>query len=256
MPRASVNGLDMYYEIHGEGQPLVLLHGSLSAIGTSFGTLLPLLARSRQVIAVEQQAHGRTPDVDRRLSIEQLAEDAAALLGRLGLQRADLLGYSLGAAVALQFALRHPDLVRKLVLVSVSYDEAGMHPGMVEGIEGLQPEHLAGTPWHEEYVRIAPDPDHFPALLEKVKQMDLSFRGWTAEQVRSIEAPTLLVAADSDIVRLEHVVEMFHLLGGGVNGDLAGLPRSQLAVLPGSSHSMVPTRGAWLAPMVDQFLDR
>jgi pimeloyl-ACP methyl ester carboxylesterase len=125
MPRASVNGLDMYYEIRGEGQPLVLLHGSLSGIGTSFGALLPGLARSRRVIAVEQQAHGRTPDIDRPLSIEQMAEDTAALLRHLDIERADVFGWSLGAGIALQFAIAHPELLRKLVLASVTYDRAG-----------------------------------------------------------------------------------------------------------------------------------
>src|SRR5262245_52083829 len=200
MPRASVNGLDMYHEIHGEGQPLVLLHGALSATGTSFGTMLPGLARSRQVIAVEQQAHGRTADIDRPLSIEQMAEDTAALLCHVGISRADLFGYSLGAAVALQLTLRHPDLVRKLVVACVTYDNSGFHPGLLDGIEALRPEQLAGTPWQEEYARIAPNPGDWPTLIEKVKHMDGSFRGWTADQVRSVEAPTMLIAGDSDIV--------------------------------------------------------
>jgi pimeloyl-ACP methyl ester carboxylesterase len=254
MPRASVNGLDMYYEIHGEGQPLVLLHGSLSGIGTSFGALLPGLARSRRVIAVEQQAHGRTPDIDRPLSIEQMAEDTAALLRHLDIERADVFGWSLGAGIALQFAIAHPELLRKLVLASVTYDRAGFHPGLLDGIDALQPEMLDGTPWQREYAAIAPNPDGWPTLLEKVKQLDGSFQGWTAEQVRSVEAPTLLVVGDSDIVRPEHAVEIFRLLGGGVEGDSAGLPRSQLAVLPGTTHTSIVTRDAWLVSMVDEFL--
>jgi pimeloyl-ACP methyl ester carboxylesterase len=255
MPRASVNGLEMYYEIHGEGQPLVLLHGALSATGTSFGTMLPGLARSRQVIAVEQQAHGHTADVDRPLSIEQMAEDTAALLGRLGVPRADLLGYSLGAGIAVQATLRHPGLVRKLVIACVTYDRAGFQPGLLDGIEALRPELLAGTPWQEEYARIAPNPDDWATLVEKVKHLDGSFEGWTADQIRSIEAPTMLVAGDSDIVRPEHAVEMFRLLGGGVEGDSAGLPRSRLAILPGTTHTTITTRGPWLVPMVQEFLD-
>jgi pimeloyl-ACP methyl ester carboxylesterase len=254
MPRASVNGLDMYYEIRGEGQPLVLLHGSLSGIGTSFGALLPGLARSRRVIAVEQQAHGRTPDIDRPLSIEQMAEDTAALLRHLDIERADVFGWSLGAGIALQFAIAHPELLRKLVLASVTYDRAGFHPGLLDGIDALQPEMLDGTPWQQEYAAIAPNPDGWATLLEKVKQLNGSFQGWTAEQVRSVEAPTLLVVGDSDIVRPEHAVEIFRLLGGGVEGDSAGLPRSQLAVLPGTTHTSIVTRDAWLVSMVDGFL--
>ena len=256
MPRASVNGLDMYYEVHGEGQPLVLLHGALSATGTSFGTMLPGLARSRQVISVEQQAHGRTADVDRPLSIAQMAEDTAALLGRLGVPRADLFGYSLGAAIAVQATLRHPELVRRLVLACVTYDRTGFQPGLLDGIEALRPELLAGTPWQEEYARIAPNPDDWATLVEKMKHLDGSFEGWSAAQIRSIEAPTMLVAGDSDIVRPEHAVEMFRLLGGGVEGDTAGLPRSRLAILPGTTHTTITTRGPWLVPMVEEFLDR
>ena len=256
MPRASVNGLDMYYEVHGEGQPLVLLHGALSATGTSFGTMLPGLARSRQVIAVEQQAHGHTADVDRPLSIAQMAEDTAALLARLGVARADVFGYSLGAGIAVQATLRHPELVRRLVTACVTYDRAGFQPGLLDGIEALRPELLAGTPWQEEYARIAPNPDDWATLVEKVKQLDGSFEGWSAEQIRSIAAPTMLIAGDSDIVRPEHAVEMFRLLGGGVEGDTAGLPRSRLAILPGTTHTTITTRGPWLVPMVEEFLDR
>lgn len=256
MAYASVNGLDMYHEIHGEGPPLVLLHGALSATGTSFGTMLPGLARSRQVIAVEQQAHGRTADIDRPLTIEQMAEDTVALLRHLGVEPADLFGYSVGAAIAFQIAIRHADRVRKLVTASLTYDMSGLHPGLLDGIESLRPELLVGTPWQEEYARIAPNPDGWATLVEKVKQLDGSFGGWTAEQVRSVQAPTLLIIGDSDIVRPEHAVELFRLLGGGLEGDSAGLPRSQLAVLPGTTHVSLLKRGAWLVPMVHEFLDR
>jgi len=256
MPLASVNGLDMYYEIHGEGPPLVLLHGALSATGTSFGALLPDLARSRRVIAVEQQAHGRTADVDRPLTIEHMAEDTLALLRHLGVERPDLFGYSLGAGIALQIAVQHPDRVRRAVLASVTYDTSGFHPGLLDGIDALRPELLAGTPWQEEYARIAPIPDDWTTLVEKVKRLDASSQGWTAEQIRSIEVPVLLVIGDSDIVRPEHAVEMFRMLGGGVEGDSAGLPRCQLAVLPGTTHVTLVTRRQWLVSMVEGFLDR
>jgi pimeloyl-ACP methyl ester carboxylesterase len=252
---APVNGLQMYYEVHGSGQPLVLLHGALSAIGTSFGKVLPLLAETRQVIAVELQAHGRTADVDRPLTIEQLADDTAALLEHLGIENADLFGYSLGSGVALQAALQRPDLVRKLVLASISYNRDGFHPGLMEGIDNLRPEDLAGSPFQEEYARIAPNPEDWPTLIAKVKRMDHDLQDWAAETVRSIEAPTLIIIGDSDIVRPEHAVEMFRLLGGGVAGDVVGLPRSQLAVLPGTTHITVADRGEWLASMAGAFLD-
>lgn len=252
---APVNGLQMYYEVHGAGQPLVLLHGALSAIGTSFGRMLPALARSRQVIAVEQQAHGRTADVDRPLSVAGMADDTAALLRYLGVERADLFGYSLGAAIALEMGIRHGDLVRKLVLASVTYTADGLHPGLLAGLDQLQPEHLAGTPWQEEYARIAPRPADWPTLVAKVTDLNRRITNWPAEAVQAIQAPTMIVAGDSDIVRPEHAVEMFRLLGGGVPGDNVGLPRSRLAILPGTTHVTVVERADWLVPMVEEFLD-
>jgi pimeloyl-ACP methyl ester carboxylesterase len=252
---APVNGLNMYYEIHGTGEPLVLLHGAFSAIGTSFGELLPSLAKTRQVIAFEMQAHGRTADIDRPLSIEQMADDTAAALQHLGIERADIFGYSMGASVALHLAIRRPDVVRKLVLASVTYNLSGVHPGLMEGLAEMKPEMMFGSPWHEEYTRIAPNPEDFPTLFAKKTQMDRNIKDLPAEVVRSIKAPTLLIIGDSDIVRPEHAVEMFRLLGGGVVGDLAGLPNSQLAVLPGTTHVTLVHRTEWLLSMIGEFLD-
>jgi pimeloyl-ACP methyl ester carboxylesterase len=255
---APVNGLRMYYEIHGagrEGVPLVLLHGAFSAIGTSFGELLPGLAATRRVIGVELQAHGRTADVDRPLRIEFLAEDTAALLRHLEIEQADVFGYSTGGAVALQLVLRHPALVRKLVLASVATTRDGVHPGLFEGLGEMKPEMMHGSPWHEEYVRLAPDPAHFPVLFAKKAEMDRETRDVPAEAVRAIAAPTLLIIGDSDIIRPEHSVELFRLLGGGVMGDLAGLPAARLAVLPGTTHATLVDRADWLVSMVTDFLD-
>jgi pimeloyl-ACP methyl ester carboxylesterase len=252
---ARVNGLTMYYEIHGEGQPLVLLHGALSAIGTSFGKLLPDLAKERQVIAVEMQGHGHTADIDRHLRYEQLADDIAALLTQIGIEQADLFGWSLGGGVALQTAIRHPESVRKLVLASVTYTSGGLYPELLAGIAHTKPEDLAGTPFYEEYIRIAPHPQDFPRLFAKQQQLDRELQDWPVEAIRAIKAPTLLIIGDSDIVRPEHTVELFRLLGGGVPGDLVGLPRSQLAVLPGTTHVALVERAEWLVPMMTQFLD-
>ncbi len=251
----SVNGLEMYYEIHGTGQPLVLLHGAFSAIGTSFGNVLPELAKTRQVIAFEMQAHGRTADIDRPLSMEQMADDTAAALRQLGIENADFFGFSMGAGIALQVAIRHPEVVRKLVLASVTYKLDGLHPGLMEGLAEMQPEMMHGSPWHEEYMRIAPRPEDFATLFAKKTQMDRQVRDLPAEAIEAIEAPTLLIIGDSDIVRPEHAVEMFRLLGGGVMGDLVGLPKSRLAVLPGTTHATLVERGDWLASMIGEFLD-
>jgi pimeloyl-ACP methyl ester carboxylesterase len=252
---APVNGLNLYYEIHGAGQPLVLLHGAFSAIGTSFDALLPSLAQTRQVIALEMQAHGRTADIDRPLTLEQMADDTAAALRYLGIDRADIFGYSMGAAIALQFAIRHPEMLRKLVLASVSYTLSGMHPGLMEGLGEMKPEMMFGSPWHEEYMRIAPNPEGFATLFAKKTQMDRQIKDLPAEAIQSIKAPTLLIVGDSDIIRPEHAVEMFRLLGGGVAGDMAGLPNSQLAILPGTTHVTVVYRAELLLAMIPPFLD-
>lgn len=252
---APVNGLDMYYEIHGKGQPLVLLHGAFSAIGTSFGALLPGLARSRQVVALELQAHGRTADIDRPLSLEQMADDTAAALQHLGIDQADIFGYSMGAAVALHVVLRHPEVVRKLVFMSATFNMSGVHPGLMEGLAEMKPEMMFGSPWHDEYMRIAPDPDHFAMLFAKKTQMDRNIQDVPAEAIAAIKAPTLIVIGDSDLVRPEHAVEMFRLLGGGVFGDMAGLPNSQLAVLPGTTHVSIASRADLLLAIIPPFLD-
>lgn len=255
MPYAQVNGLSMYYEVQGEGgTPLVLVHGAFSAIGTSFGELLPGLAKGRRVIAVELQGHGRTADIDRPFGYDVWADDLAALLAQLEIDQADVFGYSFGSAVALELRFRHPERVRKLVLASAAANLDGLHPGLMDGLEGFTAEHLAGSPFAEEYQRIAPDPDGLPALVEKKKALDRGWQGWPAEWLREIGVPVLVVIGDSDIVRPEGAVELFRLFGGGVIGDLAGLPDSQLAILPGTTHVTLVHQADWLVSMVDKFL--
>lgn len=256
---ASVNGLTMYYEVHGAGRPLVLLHGGLCTIESCFGKLLPALAKGRQVIAMEQQAHGHTADVARPLTYEQMAEDTAALLRQLNITDADFLGYSIGGGIALQIAIRHPDLVRKLVLAAPAASREGLYPHVLEQIETLRPENLAGSPWHEAYMKVAPNPANWPVLIEKVKQLTRDFVGRPIETIRAIKAPALVIIGDADIVRPEHAVQLVRLLGGGVAGDdVSGrphIPRSQLAVLPGTTHVTLIDRVDWLLPMVGEFLD-
>jgi pimeloyl-ACP methyl ester carboxylesterase len=251
---ASVNGLEMYYETRGTGRPLVLLHGALMTI-EQFGDVLPSLAKTRQVIAVEQQAHGRTADIDRPFSYEQMADDTAALLQQLGIEEADVFGYSMGGGIALQIAIRHPDLVGKLVVAAAAYSNEGVYPEVLEGIENLKPDDLAGSPWQEAYAGVAPNPQDWPGLLAKVQDLDREFEGWPPEAISSIDAPTLIIVGDADIVRPEHAVEMVRLLGGGVPGDFEGLPRSRLAVLPGTTHVTLIDRADWLTSMITEFLD-
>ena len=251
---APVNGLEMYYEIHGTGRPLVVLHGAFMTIGT-MGMIVPSLAESRQVIAVELQGHGHTADIDRPLSYELMADDVAALIEHLGLDGADIFGYSMGGGTALQLAIRHPDRVRKLVVASASYTSDGVYPEVWETIPTITPELFAGTPWKEEYDRVAPNPAAFPALVAKMKQLDGETFAWPPEAIQAITAPTMVVIGDADGTTPEHAVDLFRLRGGGVFGDLAGLPSARLAVLPGTTHVGLVDRGAWLVPMIAEFFD-
>jgi pimeloyl-ACP methyl ester carboxylesterase len=256
---AEVNGLRMYYEVHGEGRPLLLLHGAYMTVD-AMGPILPGLAESRRVIIPEMQGHGRTADIDRPITYEHMADDVAALLGHLGIEETDVFGFSMGGGVALQLAIRHPGLVRRLVVASASYTSDGMQPELHEMISTITPEMFAGSPMEAAYQELAPNPEDFPTLVEKLKRLDMTPFTWPAEDIRGIEAPTMIVVGDADVVSLEHAVEMFRLLGGGAMGDLAGLPDSQLAVLPGTAHfippgSGVPDRAAWLVPMIGRFLD-
>lgn len=252
---APVNGLQMYYEIHGEGEPLLLLHGAYGAIDM-WGPILETLAESRQVIAVEQQAHGHTADIDRPLTYEQMTEDTAALMRHLGIENADVFGYSMGGNIGLLLAMRHPDLVRKLVAASANYRSDGYYPELLALIQDITPEVFAGSPLEESYLRNAPNPGDWPALIDKLKQLDAQEFAWSEEEIQAIAAPTLLVMGDSDAMRPEHMVELFRLLGGGVPGDLVGLPKSQLAIVPGATHvSLVTERADLLLAVSTAFLD-
>jgi pimeloyl-ACP methyl ester carboxylesterase len=252
---AEVNGPRLYYETRGTGEPLILLHGSLMTIEL-MGGYLRELSRTRRVIAVELQGHGRTPDVDRPLRYELMADDVAALLDELDLEQADVFGYSTGAAVALQLALRHPGRVRRLIAASVSYRGDGLHPefGAEVGGEAALAE-LEDSPYHRAYRAVAPDPSAWPTLVGKVLELDARPQDWPAEEIATIAAPVMLIAADNDIVRLEHTVELYHLLGGGIPGDLRGLPASWLAVVPGTTHAGMQERAPLVAPMITAFLD-
>ena len=234
---APVNGLRMYYELHGAGgRPLLLLHGGLFNIDLQFGPLLPGLAATRQVIAADFQGHGRTGDIDRPLTSANLAADVVGLLGHLGVAQVDVFGNSVGGAVALHLAINHPELVGKLVVSSVSFHPDGDRSENAEAVEALTVDAIAGTPMEQDYRAKSPNPDKLQELLDKLGQFDAGFPGWADADIEGIAAPTLITVGDCDAVRLEHAVRFLQLRGGDVNGDFVGVPASQLAVFPGTTH--------------------
>lgn len=220
---AEVNGLKIYYEVHGAGKlPLVLLHGGGSTIETTFGKVLPLFAKHRRVIAYEQQGHGRTADiVDRPFSFEQSADDAAGLLRRLRIDKADFFGFSNGGSTALQIAIRHPKLVRKMVVASAMYKRDGLYPEFWDFMRAAKLDNMPPL-LKDAYREAAPNPDRLQLFHDKCVKRMIDFKDWPDDAIRSIAAPTMLLIGDADCVRPEHAVEMFRLL-----------PHSHLAVLPG-----------------------
>jgi len=239
---AEVNGVNLYYETHGAGRPLVLLHGGLGS-GEMFGPILPALTERHQVIAPDLQGHGRTADIDRPLDVRLMADDIAALIGHLGLDKPDVAGFSLGGGVALQTAIRHPSRVRRLVAVSAHVRRGAIYPEMLEQqgqVNAAAAEFMKETPMYELYQRVAPRPQDFPRLLDKAGQAmaeDFDFTG----EVRGLQVPTLLVAADADMAPPSHYVELFSLLDGGLRDGgwmNEGRPKGghALAILPGLTH--------------------
>ena len=243
MPYVRVNDLDFYYEVHGSGQtPLVLLHGGDPTIETSFAHLLPELAKRRQVIAFEQAGHGRTADRSTPFSFVDSADDTAALLERLGIARADFFGYSNGGTIALQIAIRHPKIVRRLVIMSANYRRDGMYPQFWDGMRSAT---LASMPveFQEAYRRTSPHPEKLQSYFEKSTRRMLEFQDIPDDAIRSITAPALIVLGDRDVIRPEHAVQMQRLLAN-----------SQLAILPGTDHMQMCERTSLLVPMVESFL--
>lgn len=254
---AKVNGLELYYQIHGTGEPLVLLHGGLGST-EMFGPILPQLAQGRQVIAVDLQAHGRTADIDRPIRYEFMADDIAALIRHLGLEQADLMGYSLGAGTALRTAIQHPQLVRRLVVISTPFKRQGWYPEVLAGMNAMGPEAaeaMKPSPIYRVYAQIAPQVEDWPRLVSKVAEMLRQEYDWSAE-VAVLPMPVLLVFADADSMPPSHAAEFYGLLGGGkqdAGWDHANMPQNWLAILPGTSHYSL-LASPLLTPIVAAFL--
>jgi len=251
--RVEVNGMQMYYEVSGQGDPLIVLHGAYMNI-ESMGEIIPKLAETHRVYALEFQGHGRTTDIDRPITYPNLADDVAAFMNTVGLERADVFGYSMGAAAALQLAIRHPAKVNKLVVASAAYDTAGWQPEFRAFVPQMTPEMFVNTPLEDEYRKLAANPDGFRALVEKLIALEKEPMDWE-EDVKGLQVPVLIIAGDADVVTLEHSVALFRLLGGGAMGDMgAPLPASRLAVLPATSHSAVITQPELLHALIEPFL--
>ncbi len=254
---AAINGLNLYYEISGTGDPLIMLAGGFGTMDVMFGDLVRSLAANRQVISVDLQGHGRTADIDRPLSYELMADDIAALMQHIGLERVDIFGYSLGGGVALQTTIRHPGLVRKLVVVSAPGKRIGWYPEDLAGMDTITAEAgktWEGSPMHQAYARIAPHPEQWPTLVGKMGQLLKQNYDWS-ESIRRITAPTLVVVGDADGVRLTHAVELFGLLGGKNDSVADANASAQLSVLPGTTHLSMMYRGDFLAAIIPPFLD-
>lgn len=252
---APVNGLQMYYEIHGSGEPVVLLHGAFMTITTNWDGWIAELAKTRKVIAVEMQGHGRTADIPRDMTYEDLADDVAALLDQLKIPRADLIGYSLGGSVAMECAIRHPDRVRKAVIISSTFRSDGMVAGAREAIMGLTADVFKGSPIETEYKRLSPTPGEFPMLVQHVVSMAAKGYDFGAEKLKATTAPMFFIHGDADGVRLAHVAEMFRLKGGETHGDMGPRTASRLAILPNTTHVTLMQRMSIIVPMVNDFLD-
>ena len=255
---ADVNGIKLYYEIQGTGHPLILLHGGLGAT-SMFGPNLPALAKGRQVIGVDLQGHGRTADIDRPMSPQLMADDIAALIKYLKLDRPDVMGYSLGGGVATFVAIRHPELVGKVVIVSTNFKRSAIYPEILAQQEQVGPqaaEAMKQTPMYQLYASIAPRPEDWPRLLQKIGDSmkgDFDY----SKEIAQIKAPTMIVAADADMFPPSHAVEFFGLLGGGKRDggwDGSGRPNARLAILPGLTHYTIGNAPALVAAVIP-FLD-
>ena len=259
-----INGLSLYHEVYGElgipkTSPLLLIPGAFMATGSMKSWVSAFVGR-RAVIVFDQQGHGRTPDTSRKMSYEQFADDAAALLRALQVERADVMGYSQGGGVALQLSLRHPTLVNKLVSLSATYRQDGLYPSVLEGIKDLSARDFAGTPVEKAFMEHTPDAGAFDAYVEKMKVLNINDQNMSDAEVSSISAQTMVIVGDADAVKLEHAVAMFKLRGGGdeeaaATGMLHNSPAARLVILPAMSHIGIPAESEVLVPMVSAFLD-
>jgi len=254
---APVNGLKMYYEIRGQGEPVVLLHGAFMAISSNFhwAEWIGELSKTRKVIAIEMQGHGRTADTGRDFTYDNLADDVAALLDYLKIPSADVIGYSLGGGVALNCAIRHPNKVRKVISISAVFRQNGWTKEGLDAFPNLTAEVFKGTPIEADYKRLSPTPNDFPNFVKRVLSVDLKPHDFGADKLKASKAPIFFIYGDADGVRLDYIAEAFRLKGGEVHGDMRPRSASRLAILPDTTHVTLLDRRQTIVPMVNDFLD-
>lgn len=247
-----VNGMQMYYEVSGEGEPLIVLHGAYMNI-PAMGEIIPRLAETHKVYALELQGHGRTNDIDRPITYPNLASDVATFMEEVGIEKADVFGYSMGAATGLKLAIDHPDKVDQLVAASVAYDMSGSQPEFLAMIPTMAPEMFIGTPMEDAWKQYSPDPDDFRPFVERMIALEHEPLQWE-DDVRALKTPMLIIAGDADMVTLEHIVSLFRLVGGGAPGDMGKpLAASRLAILPATSHTAVIDQVDLLLGFIEPF---
>lgn len=252
---APVNGLKMYYEIRGSGEPVVLLHGAFMAISGDWNDWINELSKTRKVIAIEMQGHGRTADINRDPTYENLAGDVAGLLDYLKIPSADIIGYSLGGGVAIQCAIRYPEKVRKVVSISAPIRRDGWVKEANDAWPNLTWEVFKGTPMEAEYQRLSPTPEKFPDFFNHIKAQALRPYDFGADKLKATQAPMFFIFGDADGVRLDQIAEMYRLKGGEIFGDMQPRPASRLAILPDTTHVTLMSRMSTIVPMVNDFLD-
>ena len=253
---APVNGLKMYYEIHGSGEPLVLLHGAFMAISGDWNDWINEFAKTRKVIAVDMQGHGRTADIKRDITYENLADDVAGLLDYLRIERADIMGYSLGGGAAMEVAIRYPEKVRKVVVISHPMRRDGWVKEANDFWPNFSLEMMKGTPAETEREKLNPVPGSFPDFFNHIKAAAMRPWDFGADKFAATKAPFFFINGDADGVRMEHIAEMYRLKGGGnIHGDMQPRPESRLAIIPSTTHVTLMNRMSIIVPMINDFLD-
>lgn len=251
---APVNGIKVYYEVYGNGKPLVLLHGAFMTIDMNWGELIPELSKTRKVIAVELQGHGHTPFSERKLSHAVLASDVTKIMDYLKIDKADVAGYSFGGEVAYQLAIQSPERLNNLVIISSTYKSSGWLPEVNKAFEGIKPDLFTNSPLHTAYNAVAPDKTKWTKFLEQMmgsagKPFDLG-----DDNISKIPVPVLIIAGDNDGLDKTELSKTYKLLGGGVSADMGAMPKSQLAIVPGQSHVTVMMQTATILNYLNNFL--